>query len=234
MTEPNDMAFVHVIESPSDFDLLDGRTEGRVLMESLTLSGVLATYNLVTSRPTLDEALGNRLYQAVVQRQRFPIVHFSLHGNVDGIELTDKTFLHWNELRSLLLPINEGTGKLLVVCLSSCYGALGCRMAMQEEQPTPFFALVSHPEKASWSDAAVAFVAFYHQLWRGSGIEAAVQAMKHASGDDRFMVQMGEQVRETFTGYVAHLKKLRYEALLRTLAARRTSTATTSSEQASS
>lgn len=106
----NDKFFVHVVESPSSVDLLDGRTEGRVLLEALGLSDVPATYNLVTSRATLKEALGNRLVDAMGSWKRFPILHFSLHGSAEGISLTDCEFISWRDLRELLLPINQATG----------------------------------------------------------------------------------------------------------------------------
>jgi hypothetical protein len=89
MIDTNDRFFVHIIESPADFDLLDGRTEGRVLLEALNLSSVPAAYSLVTTRTTLDEALGNRLIQAADYYKRIPILHLSLHGNSQGIELTE-------------------------------------------------------------------------------------------------------------------------------------------------
>lgn len=70
-------SFVYVIESPSSFDLLDGRTEGRSLCEALTLSGISYFYSLATDRNTLLTALGNRLNEAwtrFVAYRRFTLV----------------------------------------------------------------------------------------------------------------------------------------------------------------
>lgn len=198
----NDRFFVHVVESPSSEDLLDGRTEGRVLLEALGLSGVPATYNLVTSRSTLNEALGKRLADAMGLWRRFPILHFSLHGNADGVALTDREFIPWHDLREELLPINQATRGGLIVCLSSCFGASGCRMAMYENQPLPFLALVGHPESALLSDAAVGFVAFYHRLRKGASVFDAAEAMKIASGDQSFGVRTGTAIQEDYTSYL--------------------------------
>jgi hypothetical protein len=206
MIDINDRFFVHIIESPADFDLLDGRTEGRVLLEALNLSSVPAAYSLVTTCTTLDEALGNRLIQASDYYKRIPILHLSLHGNSQGIELTDKYFITWHDLRELLLPINQRFGNALLVCLSSCFGAAGCRMAMYENLPIPFVALVGHLESATWSDAAVGFVAFYHRLRKGADVFQAVQAMKVASGDERFLVSVGSNVQADFVNYLRQQK----------------------------
>jgi hypothetical protein len=83
-------AFVYVIESPSDTDLLDGRMEGRSLCESLQLAGIPHAYSLVTSQRTLSEALSTRIAEAMKKFPgRYPILHLSLHGNSNGVALTN-------------------------------------------------------------------------------------------------------------------------------------------------
>ena len=186
-------------------------------MEALALSGVPATYNLVTDRSTLDTAIGNRLNDATSIHQAFPVIHLSLHGNNEGIALTSGDFLTWHELRQVLVPINQSLDDALLVCLSSCFSASGCRMAMYANQPLPFFALVGHPEKAAWADAAIAFVTFYHRLSKGALLPDAVAAMKAASGDDRFSFNTGPDVQQRFTEF---LKKKRLDDFRAALARR--------------
>lgn len=206
--------FVHVVESPSSRDLLDGRTEGRVLMEALALSQIPATYNLVTDRPTLDTAIGERLQYALGIHQTYPVLHLSLHGSNEGIALTNGCFLYWQQLREILVPINQALGGYLLVCLSSCYGEYGVLMAMHENAPLPFSALVGHPESAEWDDSAIAFMTFYHRLFKGASASDAVEAMKLASGDSRFSFTSGQTVQQ---GFVEHLKKKRLEDLCEAL-----------------
>ena len=80
--------FVHIIKSPSSIDLLDGRTEGRVLSEALHLTEIPHWYSLAADRTMLLEALGPRLAAAWHQWRRFPILHLSMHGDAQGIALT--------------------------------------------------------------------------------------------------------------------------------------------------
>lgn len=129
---------------------------------------MLATYNLVTDPSTLYLAIGERLDDAIEWHDASPVIHLSLHGSNQGIALTNGAFLSWYELRETLLPINQAMEGRLLICLSSCYGESGCQMAMYENQPLPFFALVGHPKSADWDDSAIVFVTFYHRLFKGA------------------------------------------------------------------
>src|ERR1700680_392601 len=102
MDDNKDFFFVHVIESPSNRDLLDGRTQGRALIETLALSDIRTYYNLVTDFDTLLASLGERLASAIQHHgARHPILHFNFHGDSEGIALTNKVHIQWHQLRTL-------------------------------------------------------------------------------------------------------------------------------------
>jgi hypothetical protein len=83
--------FVYVIESPSSLDLLDGRTEGRALCQALSLAEIPYWYSLVTDRESLGQAIGPRLVEAwKTLGGKPPILHFSMHGNQEGVALTNR------------------------------------------------------------------------------------------------------------------------------------------------
>ena len=194
-----ELFFVYVIESPSPADLLDGRSEGRVLWEALKLSDIRSWYSLVTDPVTLGEALGPRLPEAMRINDPAwrPILHFSMHGDSDGCVLTDGSRLKWEDLRNRLQPLSgalHAKGIPLVVGMSSCFGSWAKKMAESEGQPV-FTLLVGHPGEANWADLAVGFVAFYHRLFGGAHPTVAVKAMKMASGNDLFESQEGEAVQ---------------------------------------
>ncbi|OOY36785.1 hypothetical protein [Solemya velum gill symbiont] len=188
-------AFVNVIESPSSRDLLDGRTEGRMLVEALTLAEIPSAYNLVTDLETFHEAINVRLRAAAREHDKVPILHFSMHGNEQGIQLTSGEFLLWQELRGLLLPILRGTRGTLLICMSSCVGDAGVKMAMNTDDEPSFWALVGNTQEASWADAAIAFSSFYHLFFKEYNINVCVESMKVASGDHNFVYHLGEQTR---------------------------------------
>jgi hypothetical protein len=148
--------FVYIIESPAATDLLVGRTEGRVLNESLRITEIPQWYSLAANRKMFVEALGSRLAAAWKQYGRLPILHLSMHGNATGISLTSGDFLSWDELRRFLLPLIRTMRGGLLVCMSSCFGSSGCRMAMYSDGEPCFWALVGNRGSATWADAAIA------------------------------------------------------------------------------
>jgi hypothetical protein len=192
-------AFVYVVESPSDFDLLDGRTEGAALCEVLRLASVPFAYSLATTRAALDEALTNRLYGEIERYSRWPIIHFSAHGNQEGIGLTDGHDVSWADLHFLMRDLKNGMNGGLLTCLSACYGIAAAKMDLRTDKDSPLFATVGHSGSPSWSTSAVAFMAFYHQLFLGAELEGCVQAMQVASGDFGFQILSGKQVKDDWT-----------------------------------
>lgn len=208
--------FVYIIESPKPPDLLDGRTEGRVLSEALTLAGIAHTYSIAADLSMFDLALGQRLVDAWGQYQQPPILHLSMHGNRDGIAFTSGEFLTWNQLRQKLLPLIRVLPNALLICMSSCFGHSGCRLAMYLDNEPHFWALVGHPDSVSWPDAAVAYVTFYHLFFKGSPVTACVDAMKIASGDNRFLISIGADARRGWAEYVQRLQAPSLSSLLNT------------------
>lgn len=193
-------AFVHIIESPSADDLLDGRAEGRALNEILNLANIPHCYNLATTKQTLHTALVTRLNEASNNFQVYPILHLSMHGNEKGIGLTDNTFLPWTDLQEMLIPLNNHLEGKLLICMSSCFGSRGYLMAMNEDRNETFWGLVGNNHSVSWEDAAVAYITFYHLLFKNTQvgepeIKEYVEYMKLASKNNNFQVWWGNTIK---------------------------------------
>ncbi|PHQ59085.1 MAG: hypothetical protein COC03_06985 [Robiginitomaculum sp.] len=200
---PRDTSFVFIIESPSEEDILDGRTEGRALSEALRLSNIDGWYSLATSKKMFFKAITERLYQAISNfPNKVPIMHFSMHGDQEGIELTNGDVIKWAELQQALSPLNNALEHGSLICMSSCYGVSGIRMAMNEDTDKPFWALIGNSKSTQWNDAAVAYITFYHQLFKGRSLEIIVNAMKIASGDSNFMLYSGHKVKSDWASYM--------------------------------
>jgi hypothetical protein len=200
--------FVYIIESPAPADLLDGRTEGRVLSEALRLNGIAYEYSLAADMVTLVQALGDRLAQTWLKHKQPPILHLSMHGNAEGVVLTNGHFLSWQDLRNQLLPLLRAMPNALLICMSSCFGYSGCRIAMYHDSEPHFWALVGHADTVDWTDAAVAYVTFYHLFFKGRSVPDCVDAMKVASGDARFLATLGADTRRHWIEYTRNLQPL--------------------------
>lgn len=198
--------FVHIVESPTDADLQARRAEGFVLNEALGIAQIPHWYTLVRTRDELRNALQEGIATAWHQLGAHlnPIVHLSVHGNAQGIQLNNGDFLTWHELRELLLPLLQAMQGRLLICMSSCFGAGGCRMAMYNDQHRPFWALVGHSRSPSWADAAISYVSFYHLFFKGFDIDTCVGSMKVASGDHNFVMFMGAQAQANWQALIAN------------------------------
>lgn len=113
------------------------------------------------------------------------------------------------------MPLNNAMQGGLLICMSSCFGGAGCRMAVHEGTDQPFWALVGNTESASWHDAAVAYVTFYHLFFKGFSVVECVERMKSASNDSNFIVLSGHQVKANWVDYMAAIRREELAAALR-------------------
>ena len=195
--------FVHIIESPSDRDLLNGVTLGRSLSEAFNIADISYRYNLASNREMFTEALHNRLAMACKNlKKNYFIVHLSMHGNKDGIELTNQDFLAWDELYQLIIPLKRYMNGNLIICMSSCEGYYGALMDMNLDGEPPLGALVGNTKKVYYHDAAIAYITFYHLFFKGKHVSECVSAMKIASGDGNFDYRLGVELKSLTLQYI--------------------------------
>jgi hypothetical protein len=211
--------FLQIIESPSPDEIFDGRTEGSLLRAALTIAEIPYCYNIAVNRKKFFDALRLFLERREQDRDALQILHLSMHGNREGVAFTDDSpsktsFLTWRELGEVFTHIAQGE---LVVCMSSCYGYSGCRMAMSDGGTIPFLALVGNDELVNLDDAAIAYSAFYHRLFKRDGIPAAVDAMQRASGNFKFQSISGEDARRKWKQAQANQAKAWVDEYLRNL-----------------
>ncbi len=197
--------FVFVIESPSAVDLYHRRSEGEIIRQAVELNGIKCVVKTAISLQAFDACMKIGLVEEMSVRSGFiPLLHISAHGSSDGIQLSDGHVIPWDELREHLRPVNDALGGSLVVCMSSCEGYSGIRMAMTNDQsPLPFFALIGCSEKPTWGETAVAYATLYHQLWRGEYVSDAVSAMCIASGNQMFFLQHAENSRQDYIEFLS-------------------------------
>ena len=179
--------YVQIVESPHADDLFDGRTEGRMLSEALSLAEVKSRYRLAVNLDTFSRALSHDLGDAV-KNFGLPLLHISAHGNEDGIELTQGAFLPWERVRELVLPINRAMNGRLGLCMSSCHGANACQAAMGEDGAEPFWFVVGPTEAVPWADLAIGYAAFYNRLFQGAHPKAACDALNAVSAESGFVM----------------------------------------------
>ena len=204
---PRTKFFVYVVESPSAPDLYHQRGEGDLLRQILCLNGIPCITRCAVSREAVAAALSLGIHEAMQQFPDFvPILHISAHGYSEGVELSSGEHVTWAELKEFLKPINRALSNCLLVCMSSCNGYAGSRMAMwPQEQELPFFAIVGNSDNPTWAETAAAYTCFYHRLANGDFVVEAVEAMRIASGNESFYSTTAEDAR---AGYMEYLKQV--------------------------
>jgi hypothetical protein len=190
---------VLLIESGHPQDLLDGRTEGEALSAALKLAGIPYLYQVVSDSKTLAESLRRIAMNVRPRTIRIagnlrkisfgPFIHFSSHGNEDGLGLTSGEFLPWDQLRWLLIELGKSTPYLNAegnfishIAFSSCMGSYARRI-FSPKPPQPCFAIVGPDQPVEWADALTAFITYYHLLLsKKTGMPEAVRVMNEAAG----------------------------------------------------
>jgi hypothetical protein len=184
---------VCIIESPSPADLLQERTEGRMLLETLRLSGMSAKYRLAVSSDAFITALG-QLFDGADPKHRRLALHLSTHGNSEGIVLSDWQLITWDTLRKPLIAINAYFDGYLLLALSCCEGMAGLSMD-DGSGPSPFYAILSHNGAVSWADSALGFSIFYHRMNTGTNWGDALEAMQAATGSMGFDMRLSTDAK---------------------------------------
>ncbi len=198
-------AFVFIVESPSSLDLVAGRSEGRLLSESLRLDRIHQYYYLAT-----DIGVFRRLVEAfktiVVQGEGkiIPILHISAHASEEGIIFTNGRQMKWSTLTKVLADVNRACKGKLILGLSCCEGNYINLALLYGTNEMPFRAVISAVGAPKWNDAAVAFVVFYHQyINKKVRISDAVSIMNEASKTDKyFLLDYAKITRGRFVKYL--------------------------------
>lgn len=191
-------AFVYIIESPGDFDLLNGQIEGHALTNSLNLCKIPSVYSLVCNKKTFLEVITNRIIRDSNLYQCRPILHFSMHGSKGGIGLTNGDFISWDELRELLTDLSAKLGFLPLICFSSCYGVNSWAMEYNNQVISSFSTILGHSGELLWSNLVVGYITFYNRFFHTGSIEEAVEAMKAATGDNNFYYVHAEIIKNVY------------------------------------
>ena len=197
--------FVYIVESPSAPDLYHGRSEGARLAETLKLDGISCVTRTAINPLAFVAAIRLGLPEAMKTfTDHYPVIHLSAHGGEHGVQLSSGDFISWHRLRDLLTPLNQSLNGALLLCMSSCQGYSAVQMAMQEgDAPHPYLAVIGNWGTPTWSDTAVAYLAFYHLLAKGRKVPESVEAMRAASGNNDWGVETADNSKK---GYLEYLK----------------------------
>jgi hypothetical protein len=190
-----DLVKIYIIESTAPKDFLDNREEGFALSEILQLAEIKNKYWSVVNRECFEEALDRALIDFLPIEKDFAhiLLHFSMHGNKDGVGFTNGEFLKWEEFSKIINDFNNKlgyiklpkfTGSKVQISMSSCQGFNAAKIQEFYEDPL-YTTLIGPVEAVNWSDSLMAFAALYHNtLHKESTLKDSIIRMNTAAGLD--------------------------------------------------
>jgi hypothetical protein len=189
------LAKIYIIEFPSDIDVLNNKNEGTALSSSLDLVSVTNLHYRVYNFKMLQKCLLMISQDIIVNIPKglaAPYLHFSGHGNKDGLFLTSRELIGWELLRKEINKVNKKIRYImpkldvkisaLNLCFSVCKGYHGT--ILQKDQNYSIYSTLVGPNKeVDWADSLVAFVVFYHAIFnKNQTAKDAVLLMNKAAG----------------------------------------------------
>jgi len=184
--------YIHIIESPNERDLESGRCEGRVLSEMLRLIGIEFEYRMVRTMQDWEEAL-TEFTVLIKGKNRAPLLHISMHGNEDGLALTDGSMITPDELGNQFRRVKTALNGKLITCLSACSGFFPAAYACRGD--VPFGMLLAAPTRqVRWDEAALWFCVFYYRLHRDLDPTKAGMSANAAIGKDDLFSSLTEDI----------------------------------------
>ncbi|MDX2278482.1 MAG: hypothetical protein NW218_02795 [Saprospiraceae bacterium] len=115
--------------------------------------------------------------------RRFPILHFEVHGSINGLVLNSEERITWEEMNNELVKINIAARCNLIVAMGVCFGGRidfnAIIRAVSENGRSPYFGLLGSQREMYNDEIYEDFFAFYKALLNGASFE---EAFEHVTG----------------------------------------------------
>lgn len=204
-----DLTEVHIFESPSIADLEVDRREGYSLGEMLRLSGIKYHIYHVRNIETLSASFKLLIERTKARQEELGAVtlHFSMHGNEDGVGLTSGQFVTWEALAQYLIKFKNELGTInlpnginytpITLNFSVCHGAFAKKVNDYcAENESLYMHVLGSNDPIAWNDSLVSFTVFYHNTL-SHNIKAieAIKRMNFASNQENaFSITLGKKM----------------------------------------
>ncbi len=141
---------------------------GRDLFESVLAPASIADPGFVSELYRVSSASEFRGALENVRRtaerfHRSPIVHIESHGDKEGIELSNRDFVAWADIASILTSINTLSRMNLLVVAAMCHG-WHMASVLRPVERAPAFGIVGTDETVSAGELFEAMQRFYRVL----------------------------------------------------------------------
>lgn len=154
----------YIIESHKDSDGHPGKElhDDALHWKHVKNSNFSSRYFNINSKSELLTCF-DEIMTEVLNNGAYPIIHFDMHGNKEGIQLKDSSLISWGDIKSSLQKINIAMCNNLLVCMASCHG-LYLSSILVPTEPAPAFGIIGSPNKINFDESLSAYREFYEKL----------------------------------------------------------------------
>jgi hypothetical protein len=121
------------------------------------------------------------------------LIHLEMHGNMDGLGLTDSSHITWKELVELLRPINIGTCNKLFLTMATCYGRY-LYLGVVPYKKSPYSGFISASERVVEGEIEIKFSLLFESLIEYGNIVYAYTELEKS--ESNFYYKDSERVFE--------------------------------------
>jgi len=187
--KPLEYSHVYVIESLRPNDAKTG-TElfNDVIRRRMMQKGLEAQCALITVDSKLEffNAL-ETIKKAEVYQLANPIIHFEMHGDENGLQVSNNEIISWQEIQFFLLQLNGICRNNLFVSMATCKGGY-IHKAINPSMWTPFWGFMGPFEEVIDAEILANYSPFYDEFLQSGSFNDAVTALHAANpvGYSRF------------------------------------------------
>jgi hypothetical protein len=171
---------LYIIESVRQNDV----TSGAILCNQLKADPDALPCELFTpsGKKELFDVL-QRILDNTKQYNEAPIIHFCMHGDEVGLEMSNLDPVDWPELKTSLTEINTACRNNLFVTLAVCQGAYLLNIIHPKDR-SPYWGMIGNVEGVHQGLSPIAFYEFYKELKATGQLAVAFDNLneKHKQG----------------------------------------------------
>lgn len=177
-------------------------------------------YSSANNKEEFIEILNN-IHDDVSQNDNYPMIHIDCHGNQEGLEVSSREIITWEELRPIFIKINIACKLNLIILLASCNGAHLIKVVTKLDR-APFWAVIGSENEVTAGSVERNYGEFYRVFAENLDGDAAMKALNQGKkGNEReyhFFSALGLFIK-AYSHYhhkycVGKAKKKRLENLL--------------------
>ena len=177
-----------VIESLPDGDLKTGTALVENHLRDIQKDNLGLHLALEQPRTKADLIqLLHKIRDETIEEGLYPLLHFECHGCPDGLGVASGELVTWDELREILIEINQACKLNLVVILAACNGVHLIKVATKMDR-APFWAVIGPEKEITAGEAKHDFSVFYSVFFKDLDGDAAIEALNGGvkNGDRKY------------------------------------------------